>query len=85
VLPCRDYCYSLKPCGISESPNLESLATVALQTYEIADLAGCEEIQSVHLAEALHLRPPEVDAQHDVMGQYMNLVKRGKGSFWSKL
>jgi len=34
----------------------------------IADLAGCEEIQSVQLAEALHLRPSEVDAQHDVMG-----------------
>ena len=26
----------------------------------IADLAGCEEIQSAHLAEALHLRPSEV-------------------------
>jgi len=25
----------------------------------IADLAGCEEIQSVHLAEALHLRSPK--------------------------
>jgi magnesium chelatase family protein len=29
----------------------------------IADLAGCEEIQSVHLAEALHLRPPEDEAE----------------------
>ena len=29
----------------------------------IADLAGCEEIQSVHLAEALHLRSSE---DHDV-------------------
>jgi magnesium chelatase family protein len=28
----------------------------------IADLAVCEEIQSVHLAEALHLRSSEVDA-----------------------
>ena len=27
----------------------------------IADLAECEDIQSVHLAEALHLRPTEVD------------------------
>jgi len=27
----------------------------------IADLAGSEEIQSVHLAEALHLRQTEVD------------------------
>ncbi|HEX9389512.1 MAG TPA: hypothetical protein VF918_24525 [Anaerolineales bacterium] len=27
----------------------------------IADLAGSEEIQSVHLAEALRLRPPKVD------------------------
>ena len=27
----------------------------------IADLAGCDEIQSVHLAEALHLRPSKVD------------------------
>jgi predicted ATPase with chaperone activity len=35
----------------------------------IADLAGSEEIQCVHLAGALHLRLSEVDAQHDVMGQ----------------
>ena len=35
----------------------------------IADLAGCEEIQSVHLAEALHAsQPSEIDAQHYVMG-----------------
>jgi magnesium chelatase family protein len=34
----------------------------------IADLAGSEEIQSAHLAEALHLRSSEVDAQHNVMG-----------------
>lgn len=27
----------------------------------IADLAGCEEIQSAHLAEALYLRQAEVD------------------------
>ncbi len=28
----------------------------------IADLAGCEKIQSVHLAEALHAsQPPEAD------------------------
>jgi len=27
----------------------------------IADLAGSEEIQSVHLAEALHLRSSEID------------------------
>jgi len=27
----------------------------------IADLAGCEEIQCVHLAEALHLRQTEAD------------------------
>ena len=33
----------------------------------IADVAGCEEIQSVQLAEALHFRLSEVDAQHDVM------------------
>ena len=34
----------------------------------IADLAGCEEIPSVHLAEALHAsQSPEVDAQHNVM------------------
>jgi predicted ATPase with chaperone activity len=30
----------------------------------IADLAGCEEIQSVHLAEALHAsQPAKVDAE----------------------
>jgi magnesium chelatase family protein len=35
----------------------------------IADLAGCEDIQSAHLAEALHAsRSSEVDAQHHVMG-----------------
>ena len=34
----------------------------------IADLAGSEEIQSAHLAEALHLGSSEVDAQHNVMG-----------------
>jgi magnesium chelatase family protein len=35
----------------------------------IADLAGCEDIRSVHLAEALHAsRSSEVDAQHHVMG-----------------
>jgi predicted ATPase with chaperone activity len=28
----------------------------------IANLAGCEEIKSVQLAEALHLRQSEVDA-----------------------
>lgn len=28
----------------------------------IADLAECVEIQSAHLAEALHLRPSEVNA-----------------------
>jgi magnesium chelatase family protein len=29
-----------------------------------ADLAACEEIQSVHLAEALHVAPPaEVDVE----------------------
>ena len=34
----------------------------------IADLAGSEEIQSVHLAEALHAtQPAEVDAQHCVL------------------
>ena len=26
----------------------------------IADLAGCEEIQAAHLAEALHLRRPKL-------------------------
>jgi predicted ATPase with chaperone activity len=37
--------------------------------HTIADLAGSEEIQSAHLAEALHAtQPAEVDAQHDVMG-----------------
>lgn len=36
----------------------------------IADLTGSEEIQSAHLAEALHAaQPSEVDAQHDVMGR----------------
>ena len=34
----------------------------------IADLAESEEISSVHLAEALHLRQTTVDAQHHVMG-----------------
>ena len=35
----------------------------------IADLAGCEEIGSVHLAEALHAsQPSEADVQHHVMG-----------------
>jgi len=35
----------------------------------IADLAGSEEIQSPHLAEVLHVsQPPEVDAQHYMMG-----------------
>ena len=35
----------------------------------IADLAGCEEIQFVHLADALHApQSSEVDAQHYVMG-----------------
>ena len=33
----------------------------------IADLAGSEEIQSARLAEALHLRSSEVDAQHNVI------------------
>ncbi|HKZ17722.1 MAG TPA: hypothetical protein VJ161_09710 [Geobacteraceae bacterium] len=31
----------------------------------IADLAGSEDIQSVHLAEALHLRQAEVDDVED--------------------
>lgn len=35
----------------------------------IADLAGSEEIQSTHLAEALHAPQSSEDhAQHDVMG-----------------
>ena len=35
----------------------------------IADLAGSEEIQSAHLAEALHAsQSSEIDAQHHVMG-----------------
>ena len=34
----------------------------------IAGLAACEELQSVHLAEALHLRRAKVDAQHCVLG-----------------
>jgi predicted ATPase with chaperone activity len=30
----------------------------------VADLAGCEEIQSVHLAEALHAaQPPKIDVK----------------------
>jgi magnesium chelatase family protein len=33
--------------------------------HTIADLAGSEDIQSVHLAEALHLRSPE---DHDGVG-----------------
>ena len=34
----------------------------------IADLAGSEEIQSMHLAEALHVsQSPQVDAQHHVL------------------
>ncbi|MEW6401773.1 MAG: hypothetical protein AB1649_08235 [Chloroflexota bacterium] len=41
----------------------------------IADLAGSEEIQSVHLAEALHApQPAEVDAQHYVMSYFNNKV-----------
>jgi len=36
---------------------------------DLAGLAGSEEIQSAHLAEALHAsQPPKVDAQHNVMG-----------------
>jgi magnesium chelatase family protein len=38
----------------------------------IADLAGCGEIQSVSMGEALHAaRSSEVDAQHRVMGLKM--------------
>ena len=52
--------------------NLSARAYHRMQSVKlartIADLAGCEEIQSAYLAEALHLRPSEVDAQHDVMG-----------------
>ena len=34
----------------------------------VADLAGSDDIQSVHLAEALHAsQSPEVDAQYDVI------------------
>jgi magnesium chelatase family protein len=35
----------------------------------IADLAGCEEIGSTHLTEALHAtQPPKDNVQHYVMG-----------------
>jgi magnesium chelatase family protein len=41
----------------------------------IANLAKCEEIQSVRLAEALHAsQSPELDAQHDVMGNHKILM-----------
>jgi predicted ATPase with chaperone activity len=44
----------------------------------IADLAGCEEIQSVHLAEALHAaQPAQVDVKLAVQGSgYILAISR---------
>ena len=43
--------------------------TLRLAVVRLVDTtrAWSEDIQSVHLAEALHLRSSEVDTQHDVM------------------
>jgi magnesium chelatase family protein len=71
----RQYCklqaegQSLMRAGITQL-NLSARAhhRILKLARTIADLAGCEEIQSVHLAEVLHLWQVKVDTQHDVMG-----------------
>ena len=56
-------------CAAMTQLNLSARAyhRILKLTRTIADLAACEEIQSAHLAEALHAtQPPEVDVELNI-------------------